>query len=721
MIGPIPGVVAIVCLFSCLCVHAWSPGTSQPGAVQGFAVNSANRTDALAFYNTIFTASEGYGANMTWTGNLTTGVPGTTAATFKDDVRRRINYYRAVSGLPADIVFDATKSAKCQEAALMFAANGQLSHTPPSSWTYYTANASSAAGSSNIALGNYGPDAIDAYMRDDGSNNIVVGHRRWILYSLAQEMGTGDVPVVGSSYSSNALWVIGNFKSSAPKAFVAWPNEGFVAQDLVPARWSLSYSGGNFSAASVTMTQNGTTVPVTVISRADNGYGENTIVWEPSGIEVGGLQDVAYNVSVTGITGTGVPTSYAYSVTAFNPGVLGQSMTITGSATPPVTGQTYTFNSIDQTDQYQFRVSTGSSAAWSEGSESLANIIDNTAPDYQLSQSTVKRSGSQAFHLAFPSLAAGAQGFEISRDIIPTAGSNLVFYDLFRWATTGSTLSAEVSADGGSTWTAVWSRAGNGSGWSADWDQAFNARSVSLSAYAGKPIRIRFVYRLSGSTFIGVGTNYGVFLDDISVSNAAELINTTTTVLAGSATSFTLDASTAGASLVAGQSYYLRVRPNVGTRWFADSPPLVVTPQAATFATWQTDRFTSGEISAGLAAATEDPDGDGLPNLLEYAFGTLPKASGNNPVLADVSDGKIWVSFPCDTARTDLVYTVQSSSDLVGWTDIARSTGGGATLPIGALATVSDSTSGQRTVTVTDATAIPVGGRRFLRVKVVGQ
>src|SRR5205809_968253 len=38
-----------------------------------------------------------------------------------------------------------------------------------------------AAGKSNIALGNAGPDAITAYIEDFGGNNAAAGHRRWIL------------------------------------------------------------------------------------------------------------------------------------------------------------------------------------------------------------------------------------------------------------------------------------------------------------------------------------------------------------------------------------------------------------------------------------------------------------------------------------------------------------------------------------------------------------
>ncbi|MEI8310583.1 MAG: CAP domain-containing protein [Verrucomicrobiota bacterium] len=710
-------------LFAAFCriALAWTPGTASPNAVQGFVVDSMNRTDALSFYNTIYAASGGYADHILWTGNLTTGAAGTTGAAFKEDVRRRVNFFRAINGLPADIVFNDTKSSKCQEAALMFSANSALNHFPPSNWTYYTANGYEAAGNSNIALGNFGPGAVDAFIRDDGSNNTIVGHRRWLLYSLAQEMGTGDIPPNGSYNSANAIWVIGNFKASATSGFVAWPNKGFVSQDLVPARWSLSYPGAGFGSAAVTMTQNGSPVPVTIISRTDNGYGENTIVWEPSGLQVSGLQDVSFSITVSGIGGAGVPASYSYSVTAFNPGVLGQSVTITGPATPPVTGQAYTFNPITQADQYQLRVSTGSSAAWSEGAENLSAITDRSAPDYPLAQTTVKRSGSQAFHLTFPSFAAGDQGFEINRDIIPSAASQLAFYDLFRWVTTASRLSVELSEDSGSTWTEIWTRNGNGSVSSADWDTSFNARSVSLAAYAGRPVRIRFVFRANNSAFLGTDTNRGVFLDDISISNATEMVNTTTSALAGSATTFTLNATTAGASLVAGTSYYLRIRPNVGTRWFGDGPIKLVTAQAAPaspFATWQGNQFTAGDIAAGLTEMAADFDNDGLPNLLEYAFGKIPKVPDVAAISPNVSGNKMQVAFPCDASCTDITYTVQSSSTLAqgDWTDIAKSVGGTATAPINSLSTVSDPGTGLRTVTVTETAAFI--GKRFLRVKI---
>lgn len=132
---------------------AWSPGTGSPTAVKGFVVDPMSRIDVLAFYNCVYNVSETYPTDMLWTGNVLTGVAGTTSSTFKDDVQRRINFYRALVLVPADITFDATKSSNDQDAALMFSANNAISHTPPNTWTYYTATGATAANNSNIALG----------------------------------------------------------------------------------------------------------------------------------------------------------------------------------------------------------------------------------------------------------------------------------------------------------------------------------------------------------------------------------------------------------------------------------------------------------------------------------------------------------------------------------------------------------------------------------------
>jgi hypothetical protein len=74
-------------------------------------------------------------------------------------------------------------------------------------------------------------------------------------------MGTGDIPENGSFRRTNSLWVFdGRAFDTRPTTrddFVAWPTKGYNPYQVVPIRWSLAYPSADFSAATVTMTQNG--------------------------------------------------------------------------------------------------------------------------------------------------------------------------------------------------------------------------------------------------------------------------------------------------------------------------------------------------------------------------------------------------------------------------------------------------------------------------------
>lgn len=656
---------------------AYTPGTGSPGATGGFVVNRGDRRDVLVFFNCAYNASQNFAATMAWTGNIATGVPGTTSAAFKDDVLRRINFFRALGGLPGDIVFDATKSAMCQEAALMFSANDSISHTPPGTWTWYTANAAEAAGNSNIALGDYGPDAVNAFMVDDGSGNEMAGHRRWLLYSRAQEMGTGDVPVTNlpSPTSANAIWVIGNFKAAPAPQFVPWPNAGFIPQSLVPVRWSLSYPGANFTGATITMTQGVTSVPVTIISNGVTNVADNTIVWVPAGIPAAVTNDLPYTITVTGITGAGVPAATSYTTTIFNPDILGDSVTITGTATPPTTGQTYTFNTIAQADQCELKVNTGSAAAWTEGAEDspAPQIADLTTGGYGLRQTSLKRTGAKAFHLAFPGFAD--QSFIVTRDVLVSASSQLQWYDRGRFATTTTTLEAQVSTDNGGTWSSIFSRPGVGLS-SGLWDANWISRGISLAAYAGQIVRVRFVLKQNGgSIVVSTSGDDGFFFDDITITNGTELVNSVTTSLALGAGSFVLNAATAGAVLTDGTTYFMRIRPNVGTRWYGFGTLKSVTAQTpAGFSGWVATQYPS--VTEGI---TGDHDSDGIDNGIEYAFNLnpttfTPGASLPQPVIAG---GAMTLTYTQPAGVTGITYGAEWSDDVTTWNPVTGTGSGG--------------------------------------------
>jgi fibronectin type 3 domain-containing protein len=115
---------------------------------------------------------------------------------------------------------------------------------------------------------------------------------------------------------------------------------------------------------------------------------------------------------------------------------------------------------------------------------------------------------------------------------------------------------------------------------------------------------------------------------------------------------------------------------------------------------WRLARF--GTIAnIGIAADLADPDGDGVPNLVEYALGTNP-ASAQSVSLPSVSlltdpSPALQITFS-RIADPALTYTVQGSGDLVTWSNIWNSTG----------------VAGP--VTVTDT--LPATPHRFLRLRV---
>jgi hypothetical protein len=114
-------------------------------------IDTSSRAAVTQLYNTQYLGSQGVPTG--WTGNLTTGDPGTTTAAFKETVKDRIDFYRSLAGLDNMIAFDPVHTQKDQAAALMSSANNGVSHDPPANWQFRTADAVEAAAHSNLSLG----------------------------------------------------------------------------------------------------------------------------------------------------------------------------------------------------------------------------------------------------------------------------------------------------------------------------------------------------------------------------------------------------------------------------------------------------------------------------------------------------------------------------------------------------------------------------------------
>ncbi len=267
---------------------AWLVGgvPSQAGIIMEPWIDTSNR-DAVA----VAFAGEyaGDAPEMDWTGNYETCRPGQASERLALATLRRVNFYRAMAGVPAGVELNADFSAKAQHAALAMSATGRLSHTPDQTFDCLTVVGQEAAANSNLYLGRTGPSAIDGYIEDPGDRNRDVGHRNTILHPPTSEIGVGHVAGSDTAYPANALWVFdaGVFDDTPPlreaDGFVAWPPRGFVPPELVYPRWSFGLAGADFDNAEVTMTSGGRTIALDVVARLSlEGYVPSPIiVWEP--------------------------------------------------------------------------------------------------------------------------------------------------------------------------------------------------------------------------------------------------------------------------------------------------------------------------------------------------------------------------------------------------------------------------------------------------------
>ena len=132
---------------------------------------------------------------------------------------------------------------------------------------------------------------------------------------------------------------------------------------------------------------------------------------------------------------------------------------------------------------------------------------------------------------------------------------------------------------------------------------------------------------------------------------------------------------------------------------FDDVTLTATNPLTQGFTSW-----ISGQPGVGaLTDANDDPDGDGVANLLEYALGSEPGAADSAalPDVAPVGDHLALTFTP--SVVTGLRYIIEASSDLSDWSDATDIT---------ALLT-----SGEP-YTHTDSASLSIAPRRFLRLRI---
>ena len=249
-----------------------------------------------------------------FTGSIRDCKPGTTSQEFRDSIVRRVNWYRSMAGVQP-VAENPDRTGDAQAAALIMAAQGNLSHFPPSHWRCWTTEGYEGASRSNLHIGHYGISGFDGYIRDPGAHNLQVGHRMNILDPWASHVSLGYVPAGPGANALSMSYL--RAEDDEPqlreeRGFVAWPPPGYVPARAVWGRWSFSLAGSSwwvnpehahyFSSATVTMFDHTGQIPTRIIAAS-----MGRIVWAVAGDTNSAVHpqprsaDRCYTVTIRGV------------------------------------------------------------------------------------------------------------------------------------------------------------------------------------------------------------------------------------------------------------------------------------------------------------------------------------------------------------------------------------------------------------------------------------
>ncbi|QTN31190.1 hypothetical protein HZ994_02220 [Akkermansiaceae bacterium] len=346
-------------------------------------------------------------------------------------------------------------------------------------------------------------------------------------------------------------------------------------------------------------------------------------------------------------------------------------------------------------------------AAASENCDSLASVTASVSDGYSVVDTTIFDSATASFHLAHASYAP--QSIALNAEYVPTATSNLQFRSRLGLATPTQIIHVQASTDGGVSWTDIYTQSGSGT----SGESSFNTRNVSLAAYEGSVIRLRFTYSVSGSYYPQTSNGIGWHFDSVSFTDTSQITatNPSATVVNGSVNPNGM-ASTAWFEFGTTRSYDTRsaIR-NIGSA--ASAAPITetltgllpdttyhyrvvsVNPDGTSQGqdrTFVTGGATAFYVWASANGVSNDPNAigaNGIKNLLNFAFGVDPvngdgggleytgtfagggtiKATGQPITLYAGADFRTIFVRRKDYNVAGLTYTVQFSANLSMWED----------------------------------------------------
>jgi len=155
----------------------------------------------------------------------------------------------------------------------------------------------------------------------------------------------------------------------------------------------------------------------------------------------------------------------------------------------------------------------------------------------------------------------------------------------------------------------------------------------------------------------------------------------------------------------------------------APQSTVVLTIMASPTSVWKLAYFGTN-ANAATAGDTMDPSHDGMPNLLKYAYAFNPNFASTNPFIGQLADKQFQLHFPRNTSASDITYLVQSSDNLLFWSNVLTYTAasGWVANQSGAMASESASNGVPPAqfvyVTATTSTNLASTTNQFLRLEI---
>ena len=85
---------------------------------------------------------------------------------------------------------------------------------------------------------------------------------------------------------------------------------------------------------------------------------------------------------------------------------------------------------------------------------------------------------------------------------------------------------------------------------------------------------------------------------------------------------------------------------------------------------WKLAYFGTNANNSAIAGDSADPQHDGVVNLLAYAYAFNPTVTNTNPFTASLSGKQFQLHFPRNSSASDITFIVQTSTNLIAWTNL---------------------------------------------------